>query len=275
MRLSLLLFALVLTAGACATSSTTTDDAMDMEDASDMSENASPASTVALGTPFSIEKDTWVEVADEDVEIRFNSVSDDSRCPANATCVRAGEAYAHFTLFEDGNEEPFTLEMPGMVMEMPDKERVQFQQVGRFSIALYLLQPYPELAAEVCPAGESLPDEVQRLVAEDRLLPGAQACEALGYKQVLAAMFPDRFPSLADPKLKTLDDAFERTKILTRRFAKQQRTWLKRFANVHWIDAAPLTADQRLDEARRFVESDGRAGSTDGHDGQDEAAEAS
>jgi tRNA dimethylallyltransferase len=94
----------------------------------------------------------------------------------------------------------------------------------------------PALAAEVCIHGESLPDEVRRLVAEGRLRPGSQAAEALGYKQVLAALYPEQFPAAADRQIRTLDDAFERTKILTRRFAKQQRTWLKRFADVHWID---------------------------------------
>lgn len=105
----------------------------------------------------------------------------------------------------------------------------------------------PALAAAVCIHGESLPDEVRRLVASGSLLPGAQAAEALGYKQVLAALFPDEFPGAASPLIRGLDDAFERTKILTRRFAKQQRTWLKRFQGVRWIDMPtddppPLTA---------------------------------
>lgn len=92
------------------------------------------------------------------------------------------------------------------------------------------------LAAEVCIGGESLPDEVARLDAAGLLPPGSQCAEALGYKQVLAAIAPERHPRAADPLIKTLDDAFERTKILTRRFAKQQRTWLKRFRGVRWVD---------------------------------------
>lgn len=99
----------------------------------------------------------------------------------------------------------------------------------------------PQLAADVCLNGESLPDEVLRLDDANQL--GPQAREALGYKQCLAALRPVKHPDLADPKLQTLDDAIERTKILTRRFAKQQRTWLKRFAGVHWIaqpNAGPI-----------------------------------
>ena len=47
---------------------------------------------------------------------------------------------------------------------------------------------------------------------------GPQAREALGYKQLLAHLEGDI----------TLDDAVEKIKIETRRFAKNQRTWLRR-----------------------------------------------
>ncbi|MCC6679635.1 MAG: tRNA (adenosine(37)-N6)-dimethylallyltransferase MiaA [Phycisphaeraceae bacterium] len=95
----------------------------------------------------------------------------------------------------------------------------------------------PELAAEICPNGESLPDEAQRL--HEAGLLGPQAREALGYKQVLAALRGEL----------TMDEAFERTKILTRRFAKQQRTWLRRFQNVHWLPAAELDPAQCVEAA--------------------------
>jgi len=82
-----------------------------------------------------------------------------------------------------------------------------------------------DLAAETCPNGESLPDETARLDAAGLL--GAQAREALGYKQVLAALRGQT----------TMADAFEQTKIHTRRFAKSQRTWLRRYRGVNWVDA--------------------------------------
>lgn len=72
---------------------------------------------------------------------------------------------------------------------------------------------------------ESLPDETARL--ESAALLGTQAREALGYKQLLEHLAGQM----------TLDQALERTKILTRRFAKAQRTWLKRFRGVHWLAA--------------------------------------
>ncbi|MEM6457765.1 MAG: tRNA (adenosine(37)-N6)-dimethylallyltransferase MiaA [Planctomycetota bacterium] len=109
----------------------------------------------------------------------------------------------------------------------------------------------PELAAEVCFTDESLPDEVRRLLDQDTLGPHTpQANEALGYKQLLAHLAPDRYP---DRQIKTLNDAFERTKVLTRRFAKQQRTWLKRFREVHWLDAAEMSAEQACESALDHV----------------------
>ncbi len=61
-------------------------------------------------------------------------------------------------------------------------------------------------------------DEVRALVERSAL--GEQAREALGYKQLAAHLRGER----------SLDDAVERTKIDTRRFAKNQRTWLRRLA---------------------------------------------
>lgn len=86
----------------------------------------------------------------------------------------------------------------------------------------------PEMAAEISPRGESLQEETARLLETGLLPKASQAAEALGYKQVLQHFAGEM----------TLDEAFEKTKILTRRFAKQQRTWLKRFTGVQWIDAA-------------------------------------
>ncbi len=81
-----------------------------------------------------------------------------------------------------------------------------------------------------------LADEVRAL--STRL--GAQAREALGYKQILAHL-EGRMP---------LDDAVEKIKIETRRFAKNQRTWLKRLRQTPgslWIDAGCTPREQWAD----------------------------
>lgn len=65
--------------------------------------------------------------------------------------------------------------------------------------------------------------EVESLLAQNLLGPTAR--EALGYKQIAAAL---QHPSGASGLAYRVEEAYEETKIQTRRFAKNQRTWLKR-----------------------------------------------
>ncbi len=89
--------------------------------------------------------------------------------------------------------------------------------------------------------GEPLPAETARLEAAGLL--GPQAREALGYKQVLAALAGHG----------TMGDAEEQTRIQTRRFAKQQRTWLKRFEGVRWIEADKGDAEDHFASAKEAI----------------------
>lgn len=73
---------------------------------------------------------------------------------------------------------------------------------------------------------------------------GPQSCEAIGYKQLIAH-FEGRC---------THDEAIERIKIDTRRFAKNQRTWLKRLKAREgsiWVNAEEQSA---AEIANRVVE---------------------
>jgi tRNA dimethylallyltransferase len=82
-----------------------------------------------------------------------------------------------------------------------------------------------------------LVEEARTLWEGGRL--GAQAREALGYKQLI-----EHFEART-----TLEEAMERTKIETRRFAKNQRTWLRRLSTtpgVIVLDATSLPPEQWL-----------------------------
>lgn len=88
------------------------------------------------------------------------------------------------------------------------------------------------------------PPGVEDLLAETRRLHsagmlGPQAAEALGTKQVLAHLAGQM----------DLPETIERIKIDTRRFAKAQRTWLKRYRRVHWLEPAGLPTDPLIDQA--------------------------
>ncbi len=82
---------------------------------------------------------------------------------------------------------------------------------------------------------DGLVEEVQALLAEPRPL-GTAARQALGYAEILQHL---------EGKL-TLDQAVEMIKINTRRFAKAQRTWFKRFTQTEWVDVGPDSAAESL-----------------------------
>jgi len=75
---------------------------------------------------------------------------------------------------------------------------------------------------------QGLVEEVRSLLDEPAGL-SDQAAQAVGYAEIIAHLRGEM----------SLDDAIERIKINTRRLAKSQRTWFRRFPGVYWIDAAP------------------------------------
>lgn len=77
-------------------------------------------------------------------------------------------------------------------------------------------------------------DEVKSLLAEAEPLSKQAEC-AIGYAEIIEHI---------KGRL-TLDEAVEKIKINTRRLAKGQRTWFKRFGQVDWLD---ITAEQQPEE---------------------------
>lgn len=94
--------------------------------------------------------------------------------------------------------------------------------------------------------------EAEDLIAETRRLEqagllGEQAREAIGTKQVLEHLAGRC----------TAAEALERVKIETRRLAKTQRTWLKRYRGVHWVDAAGAELAELVERAEAIVRAEG------------------
>lgn len=87
---------------------------------------------------------------------------------------------------------------------------------------------------------EGFEDEVRRLYESGRL--GRQAGDALGYRQMIAYFRGEC----------ALAEAIERIKIETRRFARKQRTWLKRFRphpRSKWLNADTLPKQDFVKQA--------------------------
>lgn len=88
-----------------------------------------------------------------------------------------------------------------------------------------------------------LVEETRHLWEANRL--GHQAAQALGTKQILAHL-QSGFP---------LDSAIERTKIETRRFAKNQRTWLRRLASQAAGSPKRLAFHPESEDADNFTQT--------------------
>ncbi|MFP4104476.1 MAG: tRNA (adenosine(37)-N6)-dimethylallyltransferase MiaA [Phycisphaerae bacterium] len=89
-----------------------------------------------------------------------------------------------------------------------------------------------------------LVEEVRALLGDPRGL-SPQAAQAVGYAELI-----DHFQGKC-----TVEEAFERIKINTRRLAKKQRTWMRRWQDVTWFDVAEEeTAEGLADRIMSEVE---------------------
>jgi tRNA dimethylallyltransferase len=84
---------------------------------------------------------------------------------------------------------------------------------------------------------QGLVDEVKSLLARPGGM-GTQARQGLGYAQIISHLSGER----------SLEDAIEQIKIQTRRFAKHQRTWFRKFQMTRWLDVAAEDAPEVVAE---------------------------
>ena len=85
-----------------------------------------------------------------------------------------------------------------------------------------------------------LVEEARRIWADPRGV-SPQARQAVGYAELF-----DHFAGRT-----SLEDAIEQIKIHSRQLAKHQRSWLKRFGEIRWIDAEEQDPDALLRETLR------------------------
>jgi len=57
---------------------------------------------VAVGAPFQLKVAETALIRNEDIQVQFRSVAEDSRCPADVQCVWEGEAVTVFTVSQRG-----------------------------------------------------------------------------------------------------------------------------------------------------------------------------
>jgi hypothetical protein len=98
--------------------------------------------TVPLNQHFELAPAQSVVIEDESVSIRFDGVTGDSRCPADAICVQGGDAIVNITVTNPfGGRTPYELHTGDM----------RSVQAGDLTIELIALVPYPFSAQPIRP----------------------------------------------------------------------------------------------------------------------------
>ena len=99
----------------------------------------------SLGKPVIVLVGQTVDIEGEQLAIRFNGVTGDSRCPNGVTCVWAGEVSCDVTVTYQGSSSDITLTQPGGVA--PAKTIFKDYRLT-FSV-----DPYPQAGRKIYPSG--------------------------------------------------------------------------------------------------------------------------
>jgi hypothetical protein len=89
--------------------------------------------THTIGEPFDVAYGESAVLDGGALTLSFDQVLEDSRCPADAMCVQAGQAVVLLTV----NGEEVTLTIPSL------DENAASETVGEYTITLSDVQPYP------------------------------------------------------------------------------------------------------------------------------------
>ncbi|WP_246159807.1 tRNA (adenosine(37)-N6)-dimethylallyltransferase MiaA [Microbacterium rhizomatis] len=116
--------------------------------------------------------------------------------------------------------------LPSEPVEWHERTRIIGTQVARDRLV-------PQLDARVEQMwSDGLIDEV-RALQKSGLEAGVTARRAIGYAQALAEL----------AGTSTRNEAIAETQALTRRYARRQVSWFRRYAGVRWVDGAEVKAD--------------------------------
>jgi hypothetical protein len=89
-----------------------------------------------VGEEFQLAPAQTIAVGRDGLTVRFIGVTEDSRCPANVQCIRAGEARVQLELRFPGNE-------PDEVILATEGAQPRHASLGPYDVQLVRLDPTP------------------------------------------------------------------------------------------------------------------------------------
>jgi len=105
----------------------------------------SPTIQVQTGSEFDLVVNQQAVVEGTPLRIRFNGVSNESRCPSDVQCVWAGNAVVHLNLTSTGN--------PGSDVALNTTLDPKSADYAGYRVTLVGLKPYPRSGSPI-PAGD-------------------------------------------------------------------------------------------------------------------------
>lgn len=133
---------------------------------------------------------------------------------------------------------------------LTEQSRLDKEREGDFDVTMFALNWPREVLYERINRRvdqmmkDGLVEEVQNLL-KSGLQTGGTAMQALGYKEIVAALAGNI----------SMEEAVEDIKRGSRNYAKRQMTWFRHDERVHWIDAPGKSLDQIVEEMIKEIDS--------------------
>lgn len=99
---------------------------------------------VTANTNFDLGVGKTAIVKGENISIRFDSVTEDSRCPTGVTCIWAGQAKCNMSVIVKGVTTPVVLTQSG------GSEGNMQGFAGKYQVS-FILNPYPKAGSQIKP----------------------------------------------------------------------------------------------------------------------------
>jgi hypothetical protein len=92
-----------------------------------------------MNTPFQLRPGRTAVIKQENFSVEFLGVTQDSRCPQGANCIRAGDVTVQVRLKKDNDVTTATMTLPGQ------NQNRQYASLGAYGVELLAVNPRPRL----------------------------------------------------------------------------------------------------------------------------------
>ncbi len=96
----------------------------------------------SLGQEFSLSVGQSAVIRGENLEIKFEGVTEDSRCPRNVVCVWAGRVICAIQIIKKDSSYPMMLTQPGLTDQYAEESYDRYQLI-------FHVEPYPGAGKQI------------------------------------------------------------------------------------------------------------------------------